>query len=341
MPKVSVIIPVYNCEKYIERCLDSVINQTLNDIEIICVDDCSTDNSLEILKKYAKNDSRVKVLALKENKKQGYARNQALKIAKGKYIGFVDSDDEIELNYYEKLYNKAKETKSDITCANIVIVKPDKEVRATWLREGDNDGRKLVTMYEKLKRVYENSSTSPCKHIYRAELLESNNIKFSEGCFHEDQLFNIKAYYYANQVILEDENSPTYKYFSREGSTTKLNPKSPRYKKFFFDQLFVIKEIINFIDFKKIDNETRAELLKDFEQIVTNLSNRINERYLIGLLSKAIKLKLNNEFVKNLKKNRKKLLFQQIFSVKNEYRENKKYKVITILGIKFKIKKEK
>ncbi|MCX4276033.1 MAG: glycosyltransferase [Candidatus Gastranaerophilales bacterium] len=336
MPKVSVIIPVYNVEQYLERCLDSVINQTLKDIEIICVDDCSTDNSLEILTRYAKDDSRIKVVALKENKKQGYARNKALKVATSEYIGFIDSDDEIELNYYEKLYNKAKETNSDIACANIVAVKSDKINKAVWLREGKNDGQKLCTIFEKLKRVYENSSTSPCKHIYKAELLKNSNIGFSEGCFHEDQLFNIKAYYFANQVILENENSPVYKYFMRDGSTTRQDLKSPRYKKFFFDQLFVIQEIIGFLKLKKIDNVTKAVLLKDFEQIVTNLSNKINEHYLMEFLAAASKLELNKEFIKKLKKDRNKVFLQKIFSVKNEIRPNKKYKVVSVFGVKLK-----
>ena len=115
--KVSVIIPVYNASKYLRQCLDSIISQTLQEIEIICVDDGSTDNSLEILNEYQKLDNRIKVLTQK-HKRQGVARNYGMSIAAGEYIGFVDSDDWCEPDMYEKLYQRAKETDSDITmCA--------------------------------------------------------------------------------------------------------------------------------------------------------------------------------------------------------------------------------
>ena len=121
MPKVSVIIPVYNTEKYLRKCLDSVCNQTLSDIEIICVNDCSTDNSFEILKKYASKDDRIKLIDFKENKGAAVARNTGIDEAKGEYIGFVDSDDFIDLDFYEKLYNKAIETGADVTKSNLIF----------------------------------------------------------------------------------------------------------------------------------------------------------------------------------------------------------------------------
>ena len=96
MPKVSVIIPIYNTEKYLRKCLDSVCNQTLSDIEIICVNDCSTDNSLEILEEYASKDNRIKLIDFKENKGAAVARNAGIDEAKGEYIGFVDSDDFVD-----------------------------------------------------------------------------------------------------------------------------------------------------------------------------------------------------------------------------------------------------
>ena len=118
MYKLSVIIPIYNVEQYLRKCLDSVCNQTLEDIEIICINDCSPDNSLEILKEYQKNDNRIKIIDFKENRGVAAARNEAIKIAKGEYIGFVDSDDWIDLDFYEKLYKKASYTSSQIAIAN-------------------------------------------------------------------------------------------------------------------------------------------------------------------------------------------------------------------------------
>ena len=97
MAKLSVIIPVYNAEKYLEQCLDSVINQTLLDLEIICVDDGSSDKSLDILKKYARVDNRIKIIE-QVNGGAGKARNEALKIAEGEFIHFLDSDDWLNIN---------------------------------------------------------------------------------------------------------------------------------------------------------------------------------------------------------------------------------------------------
>ena len=91
MPKVSVIIPVYNTENYLRKCLDSVINQTLDDIEIICINDCSTDNSLNILKEYASKDERIKIIEFKENKGASVARNTGIAESNGEYIGFLIS----------------------------------------------------------------------------------------------------------------------------------------------------------------------------------------------------------------------------------------------------------
>ena len=106
-PKVSIIIPVYNVEQYLPKCLDSIINQTLKDIEIICINDGSIDNSLSILKEYASKDDRI-IIIDKENEGQGIARNLGIKKAKGKYIGFVDPDDWVDIQMFEKCIIKHK-----------------------------------------------------------------------------------------------------------------------------------------------------------------------------------------------------------------------------------------
>lgn len=120
-PKVSIIVPVYNAEKYLDRCVSSLQNQTLDDIEIILVDDSSTDSSLELCKKMAESDPRIKVLH-KVNEGAGKARNEALKIAKGDYIGFSDSDDFVEPDMFEVLYEKAIEHGSDLVMSGVRFV---------------------------------------------------------------------------------------------------------------------------------------------------------------------------------------------------------------------------
>ena len=123
--KVSVVVPVYNAEKYLERCLDSLRKQTLKEIEIICVNDGSTDGSGEILAEYAAHDKRIKVIT-QENQYIGAARNRGIEAARGEYIGFVDNDDWVSLNYFEDLYNAAKKYNTDIAIAaqsDVVILK--------------------------------------------------------------------------------------------------------------------------------------------------------------------------------------------------------------------------
>ena len=119
-PKISIIIPVYNSEKYLSECLDSIVNQTLKEIEIICVNDGSTDNSLSILKEYTSKDKRIKIID-KENEGQGYARKCGLDIANGKYILFCDSDDYYaELTAFEELYNYIENVKSDVVIFDFI-----------------------------------------------------------------------------------------------------------------------------------------------------------------------------------------------------------------------------
>ena len=114
MIKVSVIIPVYNVELYLRECLDSIVNQTLKEIEIICIDDCSTDNSYSILEEYSKKDVRFRILKNISNIGSGPTRNIGIREAKGQYISFIDSDDYISNNYLNDLYNTAIKYNSDI-----------------------------------------------------------------------------------------------------------------------------------------------------------------------------------------------------------------------------------
>jgi len=116
-PKISVIVPVYNTEKYLAACLDSLVNQTLKEIEIICVDDGSTDSSLKILREYEAKDSRLKVIT-QENKYAGVPRNTGIDAAAGKYVYFADSDDYCDLSLLEKAYSKLAETHADIVYFN-------------------------------------------------------------------------------------------------------------------------------------------------------------------------------------------------------------------------------
>lgn len=204
--KVSVIIPVYNVEKYIRKCLDSVCAQTLEDIEIICVNDCSPDDSIEILKEYASKDNRIKIIDFKENRGVAVARNEAIKIATGEYIGFVDSDDWIDLDFYEKLYKKAKEDNVDLVIGNL-------------LKNNQGKNSFLHNMANRVKQNKIYFSGLFCLGIYSTKLIRENNLSFTEGLkYGEDRLFPILAAYYANKISVVD--NAYYYYFTRDDSAT-------------------------------------------------------------------------------------------------------------------------
>ena len=128
---VSVIVPVYNGEKYIRRCLDSLLNQTLENIQIIVVNDASTDNTLSILNEFKKQaENKVTIITLPINKKQGGARNAGLDVARGEYIGFVDADDFVKLDMYKKLYEKALSHNYDVVDSDYLIHDGERVIRS-------------------------------------------------------------------------------------------------------------------------------------------------------------------------------------------------------------------
>ena len=209
-PKVSVVIPIYNVEPYLRKCLDSVCNQTLPEIEIICVNDCSPDNSLAIVKEYAKNDNRIKIIDFKQNQGVAVARNKAMAQAKGEFIGFVDPDDWIDLNFYEKLYNKAKECNSDLVIGNVV-------------EENENGVKKfdlfdIVLSKTLINKLYFNQLFG--LGLYKKDLLIKNNIAFIEHCLYgEDRLLPLMASFYAQNF--QYDFSVYYHYFRNSLSITK------------------------------------------------------------------------------------------------------------------------
>lgn len=194
---VSVIIPVYNAEKYIKECLDSVLNQTMNDLEIICVDDGSTDNSMHILKKYKQSDSRVRILS-QENQGSGPARNWGLKEARGKYVAFLDADDFWYDDFVlEKIANAAEENESIITGAFWGTYKDGRYTRS-WLhgKYFENDIRgKWINFWE------EQECMGYWSYLYQREFLTGNDIffpsyyRFQDPPFLTEALLKVESYY--------------------------------------------------------------------------------------------------------------------------------------------------
>jgi glycosyltransferase involved in cell wall biosynthesis len=210
-PKISVIVPVYNTDAYLRRCLDSVIGQTLKDIEVICINDGSSDSSPAILQEYAAADERVKVIDFSENRGASAARNAGIDAARGEYIGFVDSDDWVDLDFYEKLYNRAAKTFTDIVKGSI------KEICE---KTGNDITPELYKLNDKIR---ENKAYFYCTFttaIYNVNLLKDNSILFPENIVHfEDPVFAIHSAIMCEKVIVVDD--AYYFYMRREGSETK------------------------------------------------------------------------------------------------------------------------
>lgn len=216
MKKLSIIVPVYNVENYIVECLESLINQTLDPIEIIVVDDGSKDSSIEKIKNMIDGD-RVKLI-VQENKGLSGARNTGLKVAKGEYIAFVDSDDYIGLDTaYEEMYDIAIKEGSEIVAGNCIRFYEDgreekQERNMAFFKESPMKAEEFFFNSLESNRVY----APVWFNIYKREFLEKNNLYFMEGVLHEDEEFTPRALLKATKVSIYDEDF--YMYRQREGS---------------------------------------------------------------------------------------------------------------------------
>lgn len=203
--KVSVIIPVYDVEKYLRDCLDSIANQTLQEIEIICIDDCSPDDSARIMREYAARDNRVKNIFMPENRGLAYARNTALASAVGKYVLFIDSDDMLKTEALEELYNTAETTGADqLLFLADILAECDSDFPADYY---SNYPEKLTDrifpgtyLFEKLFDVGR-FLPSACLKFTRSSLIKENGILFPLKYIHEDNYFSVKTLILANYAV--------------------------------------------------------------------------------------------------------------------------------------------
>ncbi len=184
---VSVIIPVYNVEKYLRQCLDSVVNQTFKDIEIIVINDCSPDNSLQIIKEYQQKDKRIVFVDLKQNIGIGLVRNEGLKIAKGKYVTFIDSDDWIANNYIEILYNTIEKYKYDVISPNFYSYNETTKKLSLGKQPQCFYNINISSVKLKQKFLYF-EKTHYLRKIFKLDFLRKNNIVFHINKL-EDTLF--------------------------------------------------------------------------------------------------------------------------------------------------------
>lgn len=218
--KLSVIVPVYNTESYLCECLDSIINQTIENMEIICVNDGSTDNSLEILEEYAKKDSRIKIFTI-ENSGLSIARNYGMNHAMGEYIGFVDSDDYIDLEMFEKLYAKSKAKNLDMCMCKISTFEDGTDIVDDdfwyFALNDFNNLKKDVFSHKDTKEFLCEIAVTSFNKIYKKSFIDKNNIEFPENIIFEDEIFFYHCYLRAKRVSIVKENLYYYRR-NREGS---------------------------------------------------------------------------------------------------------------------------
>lgn len=306
---ISIIIPVYNVEEYLDKCLESVINQTYNNIEIILVDDGSTDNSGKICDKYEEKDSRVKVIH-KENGGQSEARNIALDEVRGKYVAFVDSDDYIKKDYIEYLYNLILkyECKMSICAYYIETEKGNK------YDLGKTYSEKLMNTQETLSRMLcdEGFTVSPCAKMYDISLFK--DIRYPVGKIYEDNETTYKLIKKCENVAYGNESK--YSYIKRKNST--MNSKFNERK----------------LDLIEITDKMAQELIKEYPNMKDSIERRvIYARF--SILRQAVSDKNAN---KNLiKKLRKEILtkWKQILTNRKTSKRDKIAFFTLLFGINF------
>jgi len=289
MPKVSIIVPFYNVEQYIEKCLKSLVNQTLQDIEIILVNDGSKDGSKEIAVQYTEKYPSKIVYLEKTNGGLSDARNYGMKHTTGEYIAFLDSDDYVELNTYEKLYNKAIETGADMVECDFYWEYPDKKIHdknANYKNESDRYANARVVAWNKL---------------YKRDVLLNSNIEFPKSLRYEDVEFFYKMLPQLNKIELINE--PLIHYIQRENSITYVQNERT-------SEIFTILD--NVIEYYK-QNGLYEKYSAELEYMYT--------RILLGSSLKRI-VKIPNKTVK------KELLKKTINTVYEKFPNWKKNKIL-------------
>lgn len=242
MTKVSIIIPVYNVEKYLKKCLDSVVNQTLKDIEIIIINDGSTDNSQNIINRYQKKYKNI-VAVKNPNNGVGYTRNMGISLAKANYIMFLDSDDILELNAVEKMYSLIKKEDSDVVVTDINKIINDKKVLfKNYLNYSEYDNINFML-----------SHPGVVSKLYKKEIFTKNNINFKEKTYYEDLATTPIIAIYLNKISYLDE--PLYNYLIHENSIMKQSVFTSK-----IDNIFDVIEFIETQFNNRVEDKYNDEL---------------------------------------------------------------------------------
>ncbi len=296
MPKISVIIPVYNVEKYLNKCMDSIITQTFKDIEIICVNDGSTDKSRQILEEYKNRDSRIKIVD-KENGGLSSARNAGMKVATGDYYAFIDSDDWIDKTMFEKMYKNITELNSDIAICAVNLFDDSKSqiIEADEyfsLKFFDESFDNRVFSYKDTKPFLMDVCVMAWNKLYKRSFIEKCQAKFPDGLIFEDGPFFFSIFFKTQRVSIVREFLYFYR-INRSGSIVQKGGK----------QYLDIINVVNLM----YENLKKSDI---FEDVKYNFWQRKADDIIYRY--ELIDLKLKSKFSKKFK-NESCLLKENVF----------------------------
>ena len=317
MPKVSILVPIYNVEKYLRECLDSLVNQTFEDIEIICINDGSTDYCPQILEEYASRDSRIKVIN-KANSGYGASMNMGFAAATGEYIGIVESDDFVKTNMFEDLYNLAKENDAD-------VVKSDWFYYWTKNNESRKSGKISKWKSNKITSAYKDKSLlkivpSIWSAIYKREFISDKEINFLEtpGASYQDTSFHLKVLMSTKKIVL---TSNAYVYYRQDNINSSCNSK---------DKAFAICD-----EFDEVERfmQTNPGLAEEFAEYIYTLQYRSYFMTMVRIEDKFI-----DDFLDRFSEKFKDLYERKQLG-KLFYSRNSKRDLLTLITDKEKFKK--
>lgn len=294
--KISIIIPVYNKEKYLDKCLQSLLSQSFNDYEAICVDDGSTDYSLTILNEYSKDHDNFKVFS-KTNEGPGSARNYGLKQASGEYVLFLDADDYLTEDTLENLYHTAHINDSDLVLFNATEHYKDKtNDRIYHIHMNENTDLENFTFdYNNNINLVMNGYHIACTKLHRLDFIKEHNLKFSNSGEFEDVLFHIKSMIHAKHISY---NPKKFYQYNRKDENSRQNNSIKTDKSFVMFDIY--EEVYDFLQKENLFNKLEINYYKFVINESLNIYNSIEEGYEEELFKK-----IKNKFTKmNLDDNR-------------------------------------
>jgi glycosyltransferase involved in cell wall biosynthesis len=315
----SIIIPIYNTDNFIKYALNNILNQTFQNIEIICVDDGSTDNSLSLLEKYRKIDDRI-IIIKQEHKGAAAARNKGLKIAKGDYISFVDSDDLISTNLYEKIFNIIEKEKFDIVMFNAGYYNnKTKKVlnnlffNISGIKNHINEFSKHN--YSDFKYLFYGNE-SVANKIYKRTYLQDINLHFKESSNFEDRLFHFLSFIQANSISVLNERLYLYRINRKNSMNEKIYNKNSKLILDIFNDFPEIEELI-FSKYPNLEKQLYEFIYIIFEYYFYRAPFKIKNKFYKMMRTKLKDIEKNVIIKKNFDEVRKD--FNTGFILKHNY----------------------